>query len=133
MTYLETFHRHYIITALWSTTNVDNEEGDDTALDAGYILEDLSIGAFNKSISECADFIEMSGIEQDPYWDAEHAGHDFWLTRNRHGAGFWDRYCDFGAEVRDEVQSRGDHYTSLCRAHFPEVDIYPGDDGRLYF
>lgn len=22
---------------------------------------------------------------------AEQIGHDFWLTRNRHGAGFWDR------------------------------------------
>lgn len=24
-------------------------------------------------------------------WSPEHAGHDLWLTRNRHGAGFWDR------------------------------------------
>lgn len=28
-----------------------------------------------------------------PAWDYDecHAGHDFWLTRNGHGAGFWDR------------------------------------------
>jgi hypothetical protein len=24
-------------------------------------------------------------------YDASNAGHDLWLTRNRHGAGFWDR------------------------------------------
>lgn len=24
-------------------------------------------------------------------WDTEQIGDDFWLTRNRHGAGFWDR------------------------------------------
>lgn len=29
----------------------------------------------------------MSG----PWSDDERAGHDFWLTRAGHGAGFWDR------------------------------------------
>ena len=33
-------------------------------------------------------------------WDIdEQAGHDFYLTRNGHGAGFWDRPELYGATV----------------------------------
>lgn len=36
---------------------------------------------------------------------AEHVGHDLWLTRNRHGVGFWDRdAATYGsAAVRDTL------------------------------
>lgn len=32
--------------------------------------------------------VVSGGIARDAY---HQAGHDFWLTRNRHGAGYWDR------------------------------------------
>lgn len=35
----------------------------------------------------------------------EQAGHDFWLTRNHHGAGFWDR----------GLGAIGDRLTQACR------------------
>lgn len=53
--------------------------------------------------------------------DASH-GHDFWLTRNDYGAGFWDRgYSD----------ALGDALTEGAKG-FGEVDWYVGDDGRVY-
>jgi len=57
--------------------------------------------------------------------DGEHglAGHgvDFWLTRNGHGAGFWDRgYGDAGDKLTDLAQS------------FGEANIYLGDDNMIY-
>lgn len=47
----------------------------------------------------------------------------FWLTRNGHGAGFWEN--DYGTE------EQCDKLTEACKA-FGEFNLYPGDDGRLY-
>ena len=54
------------------------------------------------------------------YTDA-HVGHDFWLTRNGHGAGFWDR----------DLGELGDKLTELSK-QFGESNLYLGDDGKLY-
>jgi hypothetical protein len=51
------------------------------------------------------------------------AGTDFWLTRNGHGAGFWDG---------DWPETQGEALTEASKA-FGEVDLYAGDDGQLYF
>lgn len=47
-------------------------------------------------IADCKDFRKTNADDLDLYMtytgrDMESAGHDFFLTRNRHGAGFWDR------------------------------------------
>jgi hypothetical protein len=52
---------------------------------------------------------------------AAQVGHDFWLTRNGHGAGFWDRGIgDYGDALTEHAHS------------FGASDVYVGDDGRLY-
>ena len=43
----------------------------------------------------------------------EQAGHDFWLTRNGHGAGFWDRPELYG-------KNYADMFTTISK-HFGEV------------
>lgn len=48
-------------------------------------------------------------------------GHDFFLTRCGHGAGFWDRGL---GELGDWLTDRANRYG--------EQDAYVGDDGRLY-
>jgi len=50
------------------------------------------------------------------------AGHDFWLTRNGHGAGFWD------GDWPDDI---GETLTRAAEAFGP-VDLYVGDDGRVH-
>jgi hypothetical protein len=52
----------------------------------------------------------------------DYAGHDFWLTRNHHGCGFWDR----------GLGELGDQLTKASQ-QFDEIDLYVGDDGKLYF
>lgn len=38
-------------------------------------------------------------------------GHDFWLTRNRHGAGFWDRGMkELGEHLTDAAHAYGEDY-----------------------
>lgn len=56
-----------------------------------------------------------------PINEMDRAGHDFWLTRNREGAGFWDGF--WGED--------GDALTELAH-EFPEADVYVGDDNLLY-
>jgi len=52
---------------------------------------------------------------------AELAGHDFWLTRNRHGSGFWDEDIgDVGCKLSETASSYG------------ECNLYIGDDKRIY-
>lgn len=52
-------------------------------------------------------------------WD--HVAHDFILTRNYHGSGFWDG---------DWIAPWGNQLTVLAHT-FPEIETYLDDDGIL--
>lgn len=73
----------YIACALWSST-----DGKDEPLDARYDIRDISQAQLDKMGAELAAFLQ----EAAPLIDGDYKGaaHDFWLTRNHHGAGFWD-------------------------------------------
>lgn len=52
----------------------------------------------------------------------EQAGHDFWFTRNGHGAGFWDGdWPDPYADMLDKG--------AKC---YGEFETYLGDDGKIH-
>ena len=54
-------------------------------------------------------------------WDDAHLGHDFALTRNGHGTGFWDRGLgEVGEQLTRYAERSG------------EADLYIGDDGKIY-
>lgn len=125
---LDDFTLHYIIAALWSSTD---DEGD--PLDSKYEESDIAPEALAEIKADCRAFQEANAalLEQayqlyKPHADAPtpqcSAGHDFWLTRNHHGAGFWDRGFpkQLGQDLTKAAQS------------FGECDIYVGDDGKLY-
>jgi hypothetical protein len=57
----------------------------------------------------------------------ESAGHNFWLTRNGHGTGFWDEDLDSDAGGK----KLGDALTALCKK-FGEVWTYVGDDKLIH-
>ena len=50
-------------------------------------------GSLSKALaySDCAVFVAQAGDLLTDDWADEQIGHDFWLTRNDHGTGFWDR------------------------------------------
>ena len=112
---LDTFTRAYLECALWSSTD-DNEE----PLDGNYTERDISPELLASAIADCAEFQRLAGdgiIE-----DLSRAGHDFWLTRNHHGAGFWD----------GEWEKRyGEELTRLARS-FGECTLFDGLDGLIY-
>lgn len=62
-------------------------------------------------------------------YDLSQLAHDFWLTRNGHGAGFWDRSYSNDAPDGSDL---GKAITKIADT-FREVDAYVGDDGKIYF
>lgn len=123
------FREAYIDCLLWSSTD-DNEE----PLDQNYDRNDLAQEALDTIDTDCKKFLTLA-IEMlddcthtyDSRWDImELAGHDFWLTHNGHGAGFWD-----GDWTHEEIESVGDKLTDLAK-QFPEQSPYAGDDGLIY-
>lgn len=129
---LDDFTRAYLVAALWSTTdNADDSGG--APLDTNYTLEHCTPGLLKDVIKDCADFqqqcaallrdgfIEERNARRSSYSIDDRAGHDFWLTRNGHGAGFWDG---------DWVEPVGQMLTDAAKS-FGEVDLYVTDDGLI--
>jgi hypothetical protein len=114
----------YVQTALWSST-----DDDDMPLDRNYSSSDFADGELEKAQAEVEAFLnhpEVQALMQENPWssdDYERAGHDFWLTRNGHGAGFWDGYWP---DKENKVMTR------LSKAA-GERHVLVGDDGQLYF
>ena len=79
---------------------------------AAFLVEDDWIGKVSSSDftkqararaeKDCAKFIRMAAIALAGS-DMEQAGHDFWLTRNRHGVGFWDRPRFYGPAFAEQL------------------------------
>ena len=92
---LDTFTAQYVETLLWS------EHIDDATWD------DFSGEAQAQIIADCAKFQDRNwGMIDD---DLSQAGHDFALTRNGHGAGFWDGDWDQdGEELTEESKVFGE-------------------------
>lgn len=111
------FLESYLETAIWTSTDDDGKPLDQT-YDVGNFAEE----AFDQAVVETNDFIKQNRVDLDAVGTMDQHGDDFWLTRNGHGAGFWDRgYGEVGV-----------HLTRAAKA-FGSSDIYVGDDGLLYF
>ena len=109
----------YLEAALWSSFD---ELGD--PLDDRFTVQDFAQEAVDKAVEDSNAFIEANRGDLDATGasDSQH-GHDFWLTRNHHGVGFWDR--GYAGDV-------GQRWTEEAHA-FGEVNAYVGDDGLVYF
>ena len=131
---LDSFTQGYV-TALFFTENapgVTTEEwqaAEDHA--EGTIPEDVAFAdldpdALAKILADCAKFQDsrawVDTLEGHQGADEEHAGRDFWYTRNGHGCGFWDG---------DWPEPYATQLTDVAKA-FGEVSVYLGDDGKVY-
>lgn len=116
---LDTFTRAYIEAALWSSNDGSTPSGG-YPLDRNYSVSDISEATREKMKADCARFQAKQDISG--YGDGE-AGHDFWLTRNGHGCGFWEE--DHGTP---EQCAKLD---AAAKA-FGSFDLYIGDDGQIW-
>ncbi len=117
---MDDFTRQYLETALWSSTDESREDGGDP-MDRNYNLEDIDADTVAAAQADCDRFRETAGDLLDEHTDATQGAHDFWLTRNGHGAGFWDGDWPEG----------GDRLTAICKT-FGEFNLYIGDDSKVY-
>lgn len=118
--YVDDFTAAYIECALWSSVHYEDGEDDGQPMDDLYGADDLAPVARAEIERECAEFVEFNANDL-ALVDADRAGHDFWLTRNGHGAGYWDR----------GLGDLGNRLTAACRP-YGESTLYVGQDGQLY-
>ena len=115
---LSEFMVAYVEAALWATEGLENHNSSDLAKET-----------IAKISADCAAFygehrteIETAMVNRGTNTNAAMAGHDFLLTRNGHGAGFWDGDWEEGlAEKLTEAAKRA-----------KSADLYLGDDGKIY-
>jgi hypothetical protein len=121
----------YIECLLWSEScrgelshehNTDDPSDCDASIDSADV--ELAVFAREAINSDVEGFID-GAVEQRPDvfdgMDAAQIGHDFLLTRNRHGAGFWDR----------GLGERGEWLTEWAHT-YGSTYAYIGDDGAVY-
>ena len=126
------FSAAYINTMLWATSDSryrDAQDKDEEPPEGvGENLDEyfdgkpgeFGPGVWNEIIKECQKFQEENWADIED--DLGQAGHDFFLTRNGHGAGFWDG---------DWPEEAGKRLTVAAKK-FGESEPYVGDDDRLY-
>lgn len=80
------FFRGYLACALWISTD-GSDQG--RPIDKDFEISHFTKRALRRAWYECRLFYKYNRDAIDA-GDAAQAGHDLWLTRNNHGAGFWD-------------------------------------------
>lgn len=111
--------RQYIETSIWASSDYGEP------MDAKFSVEDLAPETMNTMKQDVARFMQAArslltqALEQG--YEASHIGHDFWLTRNGHGAGYWDR----------GLGKIGDQLTDIAKT-FGEAVLYIGDDNKIH-
>lgn len=109
------FELAYIECMIWASQSED--EGSVTE---DHSVTDLSDEANKQAVEDCNSFCN-DNAELMQSLDLAQCGHDFWLTRNGHGAGFWDRgYGKVGDDLTKAAKIYGEQYP------------YVGDDGLIY-
>ncbi len=135
MANLDDFTAAYIETALWCGAEFPEGHPDaDHDRDYNRSIDDLAPETLARMIADCLDFqhhhgatiaaaIETGQVVCGPDFDEYgRAGHDFWLNRNGHGAGFWDG--DWPEPYASQLDKAA-HNAGEC-------DLYVGDDGKVY-
>lgn len=97
----------YLVCALWSSIDDDDEP-----LDLTFRIDDFTENFINNSIVDINHFLVSIGennlTESLNQWNDEQLGHDLWLTRNHHGAGFWDRNYKDGDKITAVIHADGE-------------------------
>jgi hypothetical protein len=131
---LDLFTAAYVECALWSSTDngyrgknhPDNDpDGENTGgdpLDKNYSVDDIAPETLAEMIADCAAFQKAHEGDIAGGLSRPRAGHDFWLTRNGHGCGFWDG---------DWPEPQATRLTEAAEA-FGSYDLYVGDDGKVH-
>lgn len=111
MTHLDDFLSGYATAILWANAYGPDGEPDENA---AYVYH--SPGKWWEDIGlDLGDARAFYAEEEPNLWatgerDFAQHGHDFALTRNGHGTGFWDRgYGEVGDRLTESARAYGEH------------------------
>jgi hypothetical protein len=91
--------------------------------DLNLSIDDLSPAASRDMEADVEGFVKSCLDERPDVFDGitpDMIGYDFWLTRNGHGAGFWDR----------GLGERGDWLTAMAKP-FGDARLYVNANGEV--
>lgn len=118
------------IAALW-VTPYEDADGEMRELDADFDTSDIAPEVSAQIRADLRDFTltnrhliaqaQEIASQRGRTFSMADVGHNYLLSRNGHGTGFWDRGLGtVGDELHANAKAAG------------EFDLYPGDDGKLY-
>lgn len=113
----------YLEAVLFTESEAEEDGGE--PLDKNFSIDDFHSDARAEAEADVKAFLKLAELilnNLDDQISDEQTGIDFWLTRNGHGAGFWDR--DLGLA--------GDELTKICKT-FGEKHAYVSDEGEVCF
>lgn len=129
---LTRFQRSALGTLLWSETDEDGRQFDDSGpthyrngseVPLPVPIEDFDAEGLAEFCRDCESFwSEVIEAGLSHLGDTEFFADDFVLTRNGHGSGFWDRGLGEDGETLSRMSKT-----------YGTVGLYRGDDGRIYF
>ena len=117
---MQAFYQSFAVTLLWAHTDEQDGHLDDRYTPA-HFTEQTAAGLR----AECdrfvqANLVDLTAVSGVKGYSWELAGHDFALSRNGHGAGYFDR--DLG-EAGARLQAASEA--------FGRAEAYVGDDGLI--
>lgn len=118
---IDGFTAGFIEALLTTTTDDDGRHLDKNALGKNYTRKDFAPEALQKIVADCQKF-QQENTDDLMHRSAQSGGIDFFLTREGHGAGFWD-----GGWPEDA----GKRLTRAAKA-YGEISPYIGDDQKIH-
>jgi hypothetical protein len=121
--YLQACLQAYLACLIWTGldwADATGPNGDPRQLDETYDVDDIPSDVVTHLSEELQDFLR-SNWSDVASMDPEQVGHDFCLSRNGHGTGFWDRGDgERGRRLHEATKPYG------------SLDLQVADDGSLF-
>lgn len=126
----EVFFNQYLTTILWAENpgkESDDAEDDDRSFQDHGVDRTKFDPELAATLREtCDKFCDDPAVAadlalwRDHFGDDEEAGHDFWLSAQGHGMGFWSRFGGVGPKNLEEA---GDRLTEASK-HYERHDTF---------
>lgn len=117
---VDDFLRGYLACAVWAAP----EDEDGRQLDEDFTPQDVKGEELADAAEDCASFCADNAADLETFSEregAEQAGHCFYLSRNRHGAGFLDYNSAAASRLQKAARVWGTR------------ELFHDGDGRLYW
>lgn len=127
---IDSFTEEALEALFWSESQEDGSNYDE------YSFTDLDIDSLKVFKERCEKFQEENKEALSVF--PERNGHNFILSCNGHGAGFFDEHLSYSYLFKEgrkqeyfNMEETGRLLQEICRKE-KEFNLYLGDDGKLY-